>query len=80
MQMYSENGSEKTYIRKLIQEMKQRYKVRDRTVQVADKGLNFARNIYAAVLEVKDGYILFCVLIIYIVLFQILVVVFISLC
>lgn len=57
MQMYPGNESEKPYIRKLIQEMKQRYKVTSKTVQVADKGLNCARNIYAAVIEAKDGYI-----------------------
>lgn len=37
--------------------MKQRYKVPGRTVQVADKGLNCARNIYAAVKEADDGYV-----------------------
>ncbi len=37
--------------------MKQRYKVSGKTVQVADKGLNCARNIYAAVKEAHDGYI-----------------------
>ncbi len=37
--------------------MKQRYKVQGKTVQVADKGLNCARNIYAAVKEANDGYI-----------------------
>ena len=58
MQMYPGNESEKPYIRKLVQEMKQRYKVGSRTVQVADKGLNCARNIHAAVVEAKDGYIL----------------------
>ena len=57
MQMYPGNESEKTYIRKCIEEMKQRYKVKGRTVQVADKGLNCARNIYAAVKEANDGYI-----------------------
>ena len=57
MQMYPGNESEKTYIRKIIQEMKERYKVTGKTVQVADKGLNCARNIYAAVKEAKDGYI-----------------------
>ena len=31
--------------------------VSGRTVQVADKGLNCARNIYAAVKEANDGYI-----------------------
>ena len=57
MQMYPGNESEKPYIRKLIEEMKARYKVSGKTVQVADKGLNCARNIYAAVKEADDGYI-----------------------
>ena len=57
MQMYPGNESEKPYIRKIIQEMKERYKVAGKTVQVADKGLNCARNIYVAVVEAKDGYI-----------------------
>ena len=57
MQMYPGNESEKPYIRKTIEEMKLRYKVSGRTVQVADKGLNCARNIYAAVKESNDGYI-----------------------
>ena len=57
MRMYPGNESEKPYIRKLIEEMKQRCKVTGRTVQVADKGLNCARNIYAAVKEANDGYI-----------------------
>ena len=57
MQMYPGNESEKPYIRKIIQEMKERYKVTGKTVQVADKGLNCARNIYAAVREARDGYI-----------------------
>lgn len=57
MQMYPGNESEKPYIRKIIEEMKQRYKVSGKTVQVADKGLNCARNIYAAVKEADDGYI-----------------------
>ena len=37
--------------------MKQRYNVSGKTIQVADKGLNCARNIYAAVKESSDGYI-----------------------
>ena len=37
--------------------MKLRYKVNGKTVQVADKGLNCARNIYAAIKEASDGYI-----------------------
>ncbi|MGN0484217.1 MAG: IS1634 family transposase [Lachnospiraceae bacterium] len=57
MQMYPGNESEKPYIRKIIEEMKNRYKVSGKTVQVADKGLNCARNIYAAVKEGNDGYI-----------------------
>lgn len=57
MQMYPGNESEKPYIRKVIEEMKQRYKVAGKTIQVADKGLNCARNIYAAVREADDGYI-----------------------
>ena len=57
MQMYPGNESEKPYIRKIIEEMKQRYKVEGKTVQVADKGLNCARNIYAAVKEAGNGYI-----------------------
>ena len=57
MQMYPGNESEKQYIRKAIEEMKQRYKVSGKTVQVADKGLNCARNIYAAVKEADDGYL-----------------------
>ena len=57
MQMYPGNASEKPYIRKLIEEMKRRYKVSGKTIQVADKGLNCARNIYAAVKESEDGYI-----------------------
>lgn len=57
MQMYPGNESEKPYIRKIVGEMKQRYGVSGKTVQVADKGLNCARNIYAAVKEADDGYI-----------------------
>ena len=57
MQMYPGNESEKPYIRKVIEEMKSHYKVSGKTVQVADKGLNCARNIYAAVKEANDGYI-----------------------
>ena len=57
MQMYPGNESEKPYIRRVIEEMKLRYKISGKTVQVADKGLNCARNIYAAVKEANDGYI-----------------------
>ena len=57
MQMYPGNQSEKPCIRKIIEEMKNRYQISGKTIQVADKGLNCARNIYAAVKEAKDGYI-----------------------
>ncbi len=57
MQMYPGNESEKPYIRKMIEGMKAKYGVTGRTIQVADKGLNCARNIYAAVKEANDGYI-----------------------
>ena len=57
MQMYPGNESEKPYIRKVIEEMKQRHNVSGKTIQVADKGLNCARNIYSAVKEANDGYI-----------------------
>lgn len=57
MQMYPGNESEKPYLRKAIEEMKQRYKVSGKTVQVADKGLNCAKNIYSAAVEGSDGYI-----------------------
>ena len=57
MEMYPGNESEKPYIRKAIEDMKSRYKISGKTVQVADKGLNCARNIYAAVKEADDGYI-----------------------
>lgn len=57
MQMFPGNESEKPYIRNIIDEMKQRYKVNGKTIQIADKGLNCAKNIYAAVKEANDGYI-----------------------
>ena len=56
MQMYPGNESEKPYIRKIIEDMKQRHRVSGRTVQVADKGLNCARNIRSAI-DSGDGYI-----------------------
>ena len=57
MQMYPGNESEKPYLRKVIEEMKSRHKITGKTIQVADKGLNCARNIYAAIKEGNDGYI-----------------------
>ena len=57
MEMYPGNESEKKYIRKLIDEMKTKSNVQGRTIQVADKGLNCAKNIYAATKESNDGYV-----------------------
>lgn len=57
MEMYPGNQSEKPFIRAMIEKMKKRYNVSGRTIQIADKGLNCARNIYAAVKESNDGYI-----------------------
>ena len=57
MQMYPGNKSEKPYIRSLIEEMKERFDITGKVIQVADKGLNCARNIYSAVKEANDGYI-----------------------
>lgn len=57
MEMFPGNESEKKYIRKLIEEMKSKANVEGRTIQVADKGLNCARNIYAAAKEAGDGYV-----------------------
>lgn len=57
MMMYPGNESEKPYLRKMIEDTKERYDINGKTIQVADKGLNCARNIYAAVKEANDGYI-----------------------
>ena len=57
MRMFPGNRSEKPYLRSVVEDMKNRCNVSGRTVQVADKGLNCARNIYAAVKEADDGYI-----------------------
>ena len=57
MKMYPGNESEKPKIREMIEDMKERYNLKNRVVQVADKGLNCARNIYSAVVEANDGYI-----------------------
>lgn len=56
-EFYPGNESEKPYLRKRIEDMKIRNEITGRVIQVADKGLNCARNIYSAVIEAKDGYI-----------------------
>lgn len=57
MSLYPGNESEKPEIRESIENLKQRFDINSRIVQVADKGLNCARNIYAASIEANDGYI-----------------------
>ena len=57
MAMYPGNRSEKPVLREAIEGLKSRFEAAGRIVQVADKGLNCARNIYAAAVEASDGYI-----------------------
>ena len=57
MELYPGNESEKPLLRQRIEDMKSRNGVSGRVIQVADKGLNCARNVYAAVKEADDGYI-----------------------
>lgn len=57
MELYSGNRNETQYLRRRIEDMKNRNEVKGKVVQIADKGLNCARNIYAAVIEANDGYI-----------------------
>lgn len=56
MKMYPGNESEKPVIRDIIKDLKKRHEVSGKTIQVADKGLNCARNIYTALIE-RDGYL-----------------------
>ena len=56
MKMFPGSQSEKPVIRSIIDDLKKRNAVSDRTIQIADKGLNCAENIYHA-LKNKDGYI-----------------------
>ena len=57
MSLYPGNESEKPKIRETIEDLKQRFNINKKIVQIADKGLNCARNIYAATKEAGDGYI-----------------------
>lgn len=57
MRMYPGNESEKPKLREAIETLKEKHESIKRVIQVADKGLNCARNIYAAVKEANDGYI-----------------------
>jgi len=56
MKMYPGNESEKPVIRDVINSLKTKHNVKGRTIQVADKGLNCAANIFFAK-ENGDGYL-----------------------
>ena len=56
MKLYPGNESEKPKIREVISNLKKENNIKGRTIQVADKGLNCARNIYEAINK-GDGYI-----------------------
>lgn len=56
MKMYPGNQSEKPIQRDLIEELKRSGNIAGRTIVVADKGLNCARNIHQAIKN-NDGYI-----------------------
>lgn len=56
MKLYPGNQSEKPILRNVIESLKQQNNISGKTIQVADKGLNCAANIYAA-RKNKDGYI-----------------------
>lgn len=56
MRIYPGNQSEKPEIRNLIGDMKMQNNITGKTVQVADKGLNCAENIYKA-RKGNDGYL-----------------------
>lgn len=56
MKLFPGNQSEKPVIRKVINDLKKRNSISGRTIQIADKGLNCAENIFHA-LKNGDGYI-----------------------
>ncbi len=56
MKMFPGNESEKPVMRETIREMKEKNGIAGKTIQVADKGLNCAKNICEAI-ESGDGYI-----------------------
>ena len=56
MKMFPGNESEKPVMREIIKDMKEKNGIAGRTIQVADKGLNCAKNICEA-LKSGDGYI-----------------------
>jgi transposase len=57
MEMFPGNESEKPHLRRTVEDLKSRYDIPGKIVEVADKGLNCAKNIYYLHKEGKDGYI-----------------------
>lgn len=57
MRMYPGNQNESPVINQVINEMKDELHIDSRTIRVADKGLNNARNIYEITKLKNDGYI-----------------------
>lgn len=56
MRMYPGNESEKPVLREIIKDLKDQNNITGKTIHVADKGLNCAKNIYAAKKN-GDGYL-----------------------
>lgn len=56
MKLFPGNESEKPKLREIIQEIKVQNEIDGKVIQVADKGLNCAKNIYEAKIN-QDGYI-----------------------
>ena len=56
MKLFPGNQSEKPVSRKVIDDLKKRNSVSGRTIQIADKGLNCAENIFHTL---KDGDVLY---------------------
>ena len=56
MEMYPGNESEQPVFRNIISSLKKRNNIKGRTIRVADKGLNSARNIIDSI-NCRDGYI-----------------------
>ena len=56
MRMYPGNESEKPVLREIIKELKDQNNINGKTIHVADKGLNCAKNIYASKKN-GDGYL-----------------------
>ncbi len=56
MEMYPGNESEQPVFRNIINGLKKRNNIKGRTIRVADKGLNSARNIIDSI-NCRDGYI-----------------------